>query len=135
MNSRSNQIVNKEAQEPGRLERTRNRTVFSPGVDIRETKEELVVYADIPGVPDDKVDITVEKGVLTIRGSVPETEKSGAHSLLLEEFETGDYERAFTLSNEVDQENIRASVKNGVLVIHLPKAGPAKARKIEVSAS
>ncbi len=135
MNSRANQIANKEAQEPGRLERTRNRTVFSPSVDIRETKEELVVYADIPGVPDDRVDITVEKGVLTIRGSVPEAEKGGAHSLLLEEFETGDYERAFTLSNEVDQDNIRAAVKNGVLEIHLPKAGPAKARKIEVSAA
>ena len=135
MKSRANQIVNKEAQEPGRLERTRNQTVFSPSVDIRETKEELVVCADIPGVSDEKVDITVEKGVLTIRGSVPEEEKGGAHSVLLEEYESGDYERAFTLSNEVDQDNIRASVKNGVLEVHLPKAGPAKARKIEVSAS
>lgn len=135
MSDQDNKMTQKETQAPGRLERTRNRPVFTPEVDIRETKEELVVYADIPGVPEDKVDITVEKGVLTIRGSLPEPEKGESRSLLLEEYESGDYERAFTLSNEVDQDKIRASVKNGVLVIHLPKAGPAKARKIEVAAS
>ena len=135
MSNQDNKVAQKETQAPGRLERTRNRPVFAPEVDIRETKDELIVYADIPGVPDDKVDITVEKGVLTIRGGLSEPERSESRSLLLEEYESGDYERAFTLSNEVDQDKIRASVKNGVLVIHLPKAGPAKARKIDVTAS
>jgi HSP20 family protein len=115
------------------LERTRSRSVFAPNVDIKETGDELIVYADIPGVPEDRIDITVENGVLTLRGEVPETVEPEKYAPVLEEYDQGDYERAFTLSNEVDRENIRATLTNVVLVIHVPKAGPAKSRKIQVS--
>ncbi len=134
MNNKDNQVAQKDTQEPGHLERTRTRPVFAPHVDIKESEGELTVYADIPGVPEEKVDIMVEKGILTIRAEVPDPkEVNRGFSRMVEEYATGDYERAFALSDEVDQDGIRASVRNGVLEIHLPKAGPAKARKIEIA--
>jgi HSP20 family protein len=51
------------------------------------------------------------------------------------EYEVGDYHRRFTLSNEIDRDNIAATVKDGVLRLHLPKSGPAKARKISVKSA
>ncbi len=136
MSNEEKQVATQEKQvsQTRDLERTRSRAVFAPDVDIRETRDELIVYADIPGVPEDKVEVTLEKGVLTIRGEVPVDRKDGKYSRILGEYATGDYERAFTLSDEVDQEKIRATVKDGVLTLHLPKAAPAKARKIQVAA-
>jgi len=112
-------------------ERTRARKAYVPRVDIFETNNEMVVVADMPGVDEKSVDITLEKNVLTINGYV-ESAQPDNYSLAYTEYEEGDYQRSFTLSNEVDQDNIQATVKNGVLYLHLPKAGPAKTRKIEV---
>jgi len=115
------------------VERTRDQRAYVPRADIYETDEEIVVVADIPGVDENSVDITLEKNVLTINGYV-EPEPPEAHSLSYAEYEVGDYQRSFTLSNYIDQNNIRATVKNGVIELRLPKAGPAKAKKITVKA-
>jgi len=115
------------------VERTRDQRAYVPRADIYETDEEIVVVADMPGVDENSVDITLEKNVLTINGYV-EPEPPEAHSLSYAEYEVGDYQRSFTLSNYIDQNNIRATVKNGVIELRLPKAGPAKAKKITVKA-
>jgi HSP20 family protein len=115
-------------------ERTRDRKAYVPRADIYETEEEIVVLADMPGVDENSVDITLEKNVLTINGFV-EPEDPENYSLSFAEYEVGDYQRSFTLSNYIDQENIQATVKNGVLELRLPKAGPAKAKKITVKAA
>ena len=115
-------------------ERTRDRKAYVPRADIYETEEEIVVLADMPGVDENSVDITLEKNVLTINGLV-EPEYPENYSLSFAEYEVGDYQRSFTLSNYIDQENIQATVKNGVLELRLPKAGPAKAKKITVKAA
>jgi HSP20 family molecular chaperone IbpA len=115
------------------VERTRDRRAYVPRADIYETDEEIVVVADMPGVDENAVDITLEKNVLTINGYV-EPEAPEAYSLGYAEYEVGDYQRSFTLSNYIDQNNIQATVKNGVLELRLPKAGPAKAKKITVKA-
>ncbi len=115
-------------------ERTRARKAYVPRVDIFETKNEIVVVADMPGVDEKSVDITLEKNVLTIDGYV-ESIRPDNYSLAYAEYEEGDYHRRFTLSDEVERDNIEAAVKNGVLHLHLPKAGPAKAKKIEVKAA
>lgn len=123
-----------EAQRSkGAVERTRTRPVYNPPVDIVEREQEILVLADMPGVDESSLDVSLEKNVLTIQGTVtpPET---GGHGLAYQEFEPGDYHRAFTLSSEVDREGIRATLKNGVLTLALPKAGPAKLRKIQVKA-
>lgn len=112
-------------------ERTRSRRVFRPNVDIRETNQAIELFADMPGVDERSAEVTLERDVLTIKGKV-DWEIPGSHRPLLGEFAFGDYERVFTLSAEVDQASIQASVKHGVLRVVLPKAAPPKARRIAV---
>jgi len=120
-----------EAQPATGAERISPRRVFLPRCDIYETENEIVIVADMPGVDEKSIDITLEKNVLTMVGRV-EPEEPSKHCLAYAEYETGDYERVFTLSDEVDRDGISASTKNGVLRLVLPKAGPAKSRKIAV---
>lgn len=115
-------------------ERTRSRKAYVPRADIYETADDIVVVADMPGVDENSLDLTLEKNVLTINGYVEPVEPEN-YGLAYAEYEVGDYQRSFTLSNQIDQEKIEASVKNGVLRLRLPKAGPAKARKITVKAA
>ena len=114
--------------------RTAPRRVFMPRADIYETKDSIVVTADMPGVDDKNVDITLEKNILTISGKVESFAPEG-YEAAYREYEEGDFERQFTLTDEIDREGIQASMKNGVLKLTLPKAGPAKTRKIEVKAN
>jgi HSP20 family protein len=118
------------AQAEG-TERMHDRPVYAPRVDIIETDEALEIFADMPGVTKDSVDVTLEQGVLSIRGrgelSLPED-----LTPLYLEYQPGDYERAFTLSDAVDPAGIEARVRGGVLHLRLPKTGPAKRQRIEV---
>jgi HSP20 family protein len=116
-----------------RPERTQHRRVFTPRVDIHETPENIVVLADMPGVDDKDVEVTLEKNVLTIEGRTHDDPRPGFRPLMME-VAAGDWRRVFTLSAEVDRERIAASLKDGVLRLTLPKAEPAKARKISVKA-
>lgn len=113
---------------------TRPRAVYKPRVDIVERENEIVLYADMPGVDEKSVDITVEKSELTIKGKADDTHYVTG-KLIHREYGVGDYERVFTLSDRIDREGIKATVKNGVLTLVLPKAEEAKAKKIEVKAS
>ncbi len=123
----------KETSAPEKGERTRERRVYSPGVDIIERKNDILMLADIPGADEKSVDITLEKNVLTISGTVeagiPENQK-----LTIMEYGIGDYQRAFTLADEVDKDRIQATVKNGVLCLVLPRMEAAKTKKIAVKA-
>jgi len=127
------EIEKKEAQSPERVERTWSARTYSPQVDIIERKEDIVVIADVPGVDENSVDINLEKNVLSIYGRVEE-EDFRNYSPTYAEYGVGDYERVFTLSDEIDRDRIDATVKNGVLTIVLPKAQAAKSRKISVKA-
>jgi HSP20 family molecular chaperone IbpA len=114
----------REQTTPGR--------VYSPSVDIFEDDQALTIVADMPGVPSENVTIDLRDDVLSLSGvpsvSVPEQEE-----YLLHEFDTGKYFRQFTLSEVIDQANIKANLSNGVLRVTLPKVGPAKPRKIEIT--
>ncbi len=123
----------KEAEAPESGERTRAGRVYTPQVDIVERKENILVIADMPGVDEKSIDITLEKNILTIYGKV-DFEAPKDYRLALSEYGIGDYQRVFTLSDEVDRERIQASVKNGVLKLVMPKAESAKTRKIPIAA-
>jgi len=123
-----------DLQTASGAERISTQRVFSPRVDILENQDALLLMADMPGVEDSTVEVTLEKNVLTIRGRTPPQVLNG-YSLMYAEYEVGDYERSFTISDEIEREKIDASVKNGVLRLTLPKATLAKPRKIEVKAS
>jgi HSP20 family molecular chaperone IbpA len=127
------EVEKQEIVESG-AERTRARKAFVPRADIYETDDELVVVADMPGVDENSVEVTLEKNVLTITGNVDLVQPEN-FSLAYAEYEEGDYERSFTLSNEIDLNSIEATVKDGVLRLHLPKIGEAKTKKIAVKAA
>jgi HSP20 family molecular chaperone IbpA len=114
-------------------ERTRDRPAFVPRADIYETDDEIVIVADMPGVDENSVDISLEDNVLTIDGKVELTPPEG-YSLSLAEYRVGDYQRAFSLSDQIDREEITATVKDGVLRLHLPKLKEARTTKIAVQA-
>ena len=122
----------REVAETG-AERTRDRLAFVPRADVYETNEEIVVVADMPGVDEHSVDITLEENVLTINGYV-ESQQPEGHTLAYAEYRVGDYVRAFTLSDQIDRDGIEATVKDGVLRLHLPKAEEARMHKIPIKA-
>jgi HSP20 family protein len=128
------QAQKQEAEVAEGAERTRAARVYIPQVDIFNVDEEIVILADMPGVSESDVDVTVEKGVLTITGLGPTSGPDG-YDLVHSEYGTGDYQRSFSLPDEVDQDNIQASLKNGVLRLSLPKAPEAQAKKISVQAA
>lgn len=134
MTDTNREMSKKEASVPEGVERTKPRRVFKPDVDIMEEKDETVLTADLPGVDERSLDITLEKNVITIRGRV-ESDIPAGYRLAYGEYEVGDYERTFSLSDEVDKDRIKATIKNGVLRLVLPKAAAAKARKIAISAA
>jgi HSP20 family protein len=110
------------------------RPVFLPPADIYETKDSIVVLTEMPGVPSDGVDITLERRVLTIRGRSAISDHAG-YQRVYNEYADGDYERVFTLSENIDRDRIEATLKDGVLHLVLPKAEAARARKIELKPS
>ena len=134
MSDGKNMVTKKAEVTYDNGEPTRNRRVYSPLTDIVETADEILVVADMPGIDEKCVDITLEKNVLTIYAYPPE-ETVEDYSLAFGEYGVGDFERKFVVSQEVDREKIEAKVKNGILTVHLPKAGPAKARKIAVNSN
>jgi len=125
------EVQKQEADTPEQGERTRPTPVYIPRADIFETEKQVTIIADMPGVSESSVDITLEKNTLTIRGFV-EPENHPDYTLSYAEYGIGDYERSFVLSNEIAQDRIEASVRNGVLRLVLPKQEEAKARKIQV---
>jgi len=116
---------------PVKSETTRPGRVFLPAVDIYETEDAMVVLADMPGVPAEKVTIDIKDSQLTISGEIapPWGEQE---QLLVQEYEVGNFHREFTLGQLVDQNRIEASMKDGVLRLTLPKVEKAKPRKIEI---
>jgi HSP20 family protein len=128
------EMQKREASSPVETERTKTMKVFVPRVDICETKDAIVLLADMPGVDEKSIDITLEKNVLTLSGRV-EPDTYEGYRAAYTEYEAGDYERAFTLSDEINRDRIEASVKNGVLRLTLPKAEPVKLRKINVKSA
>ena len=127
------ELEKKEVEVVEGTERTRPGKAFVPRVDIYETDDSLVIVADMPGVDENSIDIMLEKNVLSLKGNIS-FETPDNYSLAYCEYEVGDYERSFTLSDEIDRDNIEASISDGVLRVTLPKAGPAKTRKISVTA-
>jgi HSP20 family molecular chaperone IbpA len=113
-------------------ERTREGLCFTPRADIYETDDALIVVVDVPGADEKSVEITLEKNVLTINAYVDDLPEMEGHSLAFAEYNVGDYQRSFRLSDEIDRDGIEAEVRDGVLRLRLPKSGPAKTRKISV---
>jgi len=118
---------------PTKVERAEDRPVVVPSVDILQGEDATVLVADMPGVDEATLDIRVEQGVLTISGNVEPETFEGCEATLTG-YRPGSYERAFTLSDELDVDNIKASIKDGILTLTLPKTLKAKPKRIHVRA-
>jgi HSP20 family molecular chaperone IbpA len=115
-----------QATEP-----TRSGPVYRPNVDILESKDELLILAEMPGVQSDSIDVDFNDGVLAIQGKVAQRYNQNARWLLYE-YGVGDFYRTFRVSEQIDAGRIHAEYADGVLTVHLPRAEAAKPRKIEV---
>lgn len=128
------EVEKEEVATPEGAERTRECQCFVPRSDIYELDDQIIIVADVPGVSEKSVEITLEKDILTINSYVEPVEWEG-YSLSYAEYGIGDYQRSFRLPDQIDRDNIEAVLKDGVLRLFLPKAPQAKTRKIEVKAS
>ena len=106
---------------------------WAPAVDIKELDDNFVLHADIPGVKPEEINVTMEDGVLTVKGekkTEAETEKEGYKRV---ERTYGSFYRRFSLPDTADAEAISAKSKDGVLEITIPKREAVKPKKINVN--
>ena len=107
-------------------------SLFEPAADVRESKESYEITLELPGMNVEQVSVTVENGVLTISGekTVARAEDAQYHVV---ERQFGKFERHFTLPRSVAAEQVTARFTDGVLVVSLPKAEAAKARRVQIN--
>jgi len=108
------------------------RPALVPPVDIVESDAGIMLWADLPGVSKDRVNVRVDGENLVIEGEA-EVRVPEKLEILHSEIRNPFYRRVFTLSRELDTSKIEASVKDGVLRLHIPKAEEARPRRIEVN--
>ena len=110
---------------------TRSR-LFIPKVDIEESKASYELRADLPGLTQEDVEISVEQGVLTFTGERLRTEPKEAHTMRRSERNLGRFRRTFTLPKDTPAEHITATMQNGQLFISIPKPAPRAATKVPI---
>lgn len=106
--------------------------VYVPVTDIFETDAALMLALEMPGVDRENINVKLESGVLTIAGEINFAKYEGLYPVYTE-YNVGNYARSFQLSSDIDQDRISAELKDGVVMLTLPKAEKAKPRKIKVN--
>lgn len=130
MNDMTDTKLAKRDEKNDELSRYDNVRMLPP-VDVIEDQSGITLYADLPGVPKDKITIRVDADALTIEGEVAlpvAANMEASHA----EVNLSRYQRSFTLGQELDREKVAAEFNNGVLKLHIPKAEHAKPRKVEI---
>ncbi|MEB2335199.1 MAG: Hsp20/alpha crystallin family protein [Burkholderiales bacterium] len=113
-------------------EQPRSDAALVPPVDVIEDASGITLYADLPGVPKDRLNLEIEAGTLTIEGEVALQVPEGMEATHVE-VGLPRYRRAFTLSKELDVDKVVAELNNGVLKLRIPKAAHAQPKRIEIS--
>jgi HSP20 family protein len=109
---------------------TRPVSAFSPDFEVKETHDSFVVRADLPGVEEKDVDVSLHDGVLTVTGSRQAEERTEGDSYALYERQYGSFSRSFSLPDIADSDRIEAKLDRGVLTLTIGKKAEAKPRKI-----
>jgi HSP20 family protein len=104
-----------------------------PRVDITETDDDIVIVAELPGVTKDDVKLTVQEGVLTIRGEKKASKEVDEDSYHRCERVYGSFSRSFTLPRTVASDKVKATFKDGLLKVSLPKAEEVKPKEIDIA--
>jgi len=131
----THELQPKEKQELQDREQIRPGRTYVPEVDIREDDQALWLWADMPGVEQDSVEVELHDNTLRLEGQVSLKDYEGLTPLYTE-YNVGNYQRRFTLTTaqHFDADQISARLVNGVLEVKLPKAERAKPRRIPVTA-
>ncbi|MCM8803722.1 MAG: Hsp20/alpha crystallin family protein [Candidatus Omnitrophica bacterium] len=101
-------------------------------VDIYQDAENIILKAEIPGMNKEDISISLTEDTVTISGKKTEEKKIERENYLRKEIKTGSFSRSFTLPCAVDREKVKASYKNGVLEIVLPKSEKEKAKEVKI---
>jgi HSP20 family protein len=112
--------------------RTDEDTEWLPSLDVAETKDEIVVKAEVPGMDPKDIDISLSDGLLTIKGEKKQEREEKEEDYHLVERSYGTFTRSIRLPKEVRRDKISASYKNGVLKVTLPKSEEAKQKEIKI---
>ncbi len=123
----------KDRADLARPESTRGGGYFTPRVDNCETDKELTLFAEMPGVKPEDVNLRYENGELLLHGRVQP--RQAVKTLLLQEYEEGDFYRAFAIHESIDAGGISAECKNGMITVHLPKVEAVQPRQIVVKSA
>ena len=108
---------------------------WSPALDVHDEKDNLVVHVELPGMKKEEINISLHDGALTVSGErKQEREQKEGESFRSERY-FGKFQRSVTLPAAVDAKNVKATYKDGLLTIHLPKAEEAKPKQIAVNVS
>ena len=118
--------------EGGLRRRGEGEVEWLPSLDVAETKNELVVKAEVPGMDPKDIDISLSDGVLTIRGEKRQEKEEKEADYHLVERSYGSFTRSVQLPREVQSDKISASYKNGILKIALPKSEEARKKEIKI---
>ena len=125
-----------QVQQKRELEKKQETTfptrMFVPAADIFETDQALAMMIEMPGASKESVEVKVEDDVLTIDGQIDFSKYDGLRPLYTE-YNVGNYTRTFQLSDAFEQSGIKAELKDGVMMLILPKAERAKPRRINVA--
>lgn len=119
-----------ETLEARRAEAMQQRPFVAPLCDIYENESEVLLVADLPGVGSDGLELSFDKGQLTLEAR----RRAETARPVAAEFRPVDYRRTFVLPDGIDASKIAAELEAGVLRVHLPKAAPLRPRRIEVRA-
>jgi HSP20 family protein len=107
--------------------------LWSPSVDVAETENDIVLRAEIPGMKQEEIDIELTGDTLTIRGERKFENEERRENFVRVERTYGRFQRSFTLGVPVQGDKVRATYKDGILEIHLPKSEETKPRKVMVT--
>jgi HSP20 family protein len=107
--------------------------IFCPRIDLIDTPDAVILWADLPGVNENTIELTLEKESLTLKATVEPPTFEGMKPVL-REFAVGDFERSFLISDEISRDRIEATMTQGVLKLVLPKTKKSAMQKVQVKA-
>lgn len=132
LQERMNKLFEESLLQTGKERQDISITGWSPAMDVMESDEEIVLKAELPGIELKDVEVLIKDNILTLRGErkfEKEEKKENYHRI---ERSYGAFQRSFTLPSTVEQEKVKAKMKDGVLEVRLPKAKGEKSKKIEI---
>lgn len=127
MNTNTQPAVQDKTTEA--LSRSQSLPVITPDVDIFENEQEILLYADMPGVCKEDITINIDNGKMALTG-IRHMDTEGAKTW--QEFGAAEFRRNFSVPQSIDTNNVSAELSDGVLKLHLPKSEAAKPHQIEI---